>query len=305
MVMSQLLTKMFIFIVLMVIGYVFARKGAVGKEFSRGLSSLVINLFMSASIINPVLNAELHLNGAELLNTMLILSLTMVISYVLATLAAKLAPVPKDNKAQFLLLIAVMNNMFVALPVVEQIYGPQAVFYCSLSCIPFNILLYTYGIWHLKGSGKGGMRIKDIISIPLIATFTALLLFVTKLPVPDALRQLCATIAGGTMPLSMLVIGVSLSSVSLMDAFRNKLIYLSSFFKLVAAPALTWLICRFFTSDPMLLNVAVIISACPTGIITTALSIQYGKDPVFTSEGILQSTALSMATIPVVAWLIV
>lgn len=305
MVMNRLLTKMFIFIVLMVIGYVFARKGSVGKEFSRGLSSLVINLFMSASIINPVLNAELNLEPAALLNVMLVLSLTMVIAYIIAAIAARLVPVQKDNKAQFLLLIAVMNNMFVALPVVEQIYGAQAVFYCSLSCIPFNVLLYTYGVWHLKGGSGGGIRIKDILSIPLIATFTALLLFITKIPVPEALCQLCATIAGGTMPLSMLVIGVSLSSVSLLDAFKNKLMYVSSFLKLVAAPVITWLVCRFFTADPMLLNVAVIIAACPTGIVTTVLSIQYGKDPVFTSEGILQSTALSMATIPMVAWLII
>lgn len=302
---SGLLTKMFIFLVLMVIGYVFARKGSVGEEFTKGLSYLVINLFMSASIINPVLNAELSLSGRELVNTMLVLSLTMLISYALASVAARLAPVPKDKKAQFLLLIAVMNNMFIALPVVEEIYGAQAVFYCSLSCIPFNILLYSYGVWKLKSGGEGSVRIKDILSIPLIATLTALLLFVTKLPVPELLRQLCSSIAGATMPLSMLVIGVSLGSVSLLDAFRHKLMYLASFLRLAIAPALTWLICRSLTDDPMLLSCAVIIAACPTGVVTSVLSIQYGKDPVFTSEGILQSTALSLLTIPVVAWLVV
>ena len=296
---------MFIFLVLMVIGYVFARKGSVGSEFTRVLSYLVINLFMSASIINPVLNAELQLSGTALLSTMLVLSTVMILSYALATEAAFVVPVKKDNKAQFLLLVAVMNNMFIALPVVEQIFGPQAVFYCSLSCIPFNILLYTYGVWQLKSGDKGGISLKDIISIPLLATLTALLLFITDLPVPNVLRQLCSSIAGATMPLSMLVIGVSLSSVSLLDAFKNKLMYLASFFRLVVAPALVWLVCRMLTDDPMLLSCAVIIAACPTGVVTSVLSIQYGKNPVFTSEGILQSTAISMLTIPVVAWLIV
>ena len=305
MAMLGLLEKMFIFLVLMVIGYVFARKGSVGSEFTKGLSSLVINLFMSASIINPVLNAELQLDGPALLNTMLVLTVCMLLSYILATAASKLLPVPKDNKAQFLLLIAVMNNMFVALPVVEQLYGQQAVFYCSLSCIPFNNLLYSYGVLKLKINGKGGIRVKDIFSIPLIATLTALLLFITKLPVPSVLRQLCSSIAGATMPLSMLVIGVSLSSVSLLDAFKNKQMYLSSFLRLIAAPLLVWACCRFLTEDTMLLNCAVIIAACPTGVVTSVLSIQYGKDPVFTSEGILQSTALSLVTIPAIAWLII
>ena len=296
---------MFIFLVLMVIGYVLARKGPFDKNFTKGLSFLVLNLFMSASIINPVLRPQFSLSGAELLNCMLILSLCMIICYVLAAFSARLMPVPKDNKAQFMLLIAVMNNMFVALPVVEELYGSQAVFYCSMSCIPFNVLLYSYGVWQLKSGGKGFLRIKDIFSIPLIATFAALLIFVIKLPVPDVLVQLCSSIAGATMPLSMLVIGMSLSSVGLLEAFKRKTLYISSFLRLAAAPVLVWLVCRMLTNDPMLLNCAVIIAACPTGIVTSVLSLQYGKDAVFTSQGILQSTAISLLTIPVVAWMIV
>ena len=304
MVMARLLTKMFIFLVLMVIGYGFARKTRATPELGKALGALVINVFMSASIINPVLNATLQLDGRTLLHTMLVLCLTMVLAYALATAAARLLPLPRENKGQFLLLVAVMNNMFVALPEVEELFGPQAGFYCSLSCIPFNVLLYTYGVWRLRDGGKGSFRLREMVSVPLIATFTALGIFLLEPPIPSALRELCAAVAGGTMPLSMLVIGVTLSSVSLLDAFKKRWMYLASFLRLLASPLLVFLVCRLLTDDPTLLTTAVIIAACPTGIVTTVLSLQYGRDPVFTSEGILQSTALSLVTIPLVAALL-
>ncbi len=302
--MSGLLTKLFIFVVLMVFGYGFARKNAVSREFSRHLSSLVINFFMTASIINPVLNFELQLDGRALANILLIVCLVMLLSNVLGTLATHFMKLPTEREPLFLLLIAVMNNVFVGMPVVEELYGPQAAFYCALSCIPFNVLLYTYGVYRLKGGRSGGIRLQDIVTMPLIATMTALLIFLLKIPVPPILRELCASVAAATMPLSMVVIGVSLSSVSLADAFKNKCLYGSSFLRLIAGPVLTWLLCRLLTDDPLLLKTAVIIAACPAGVVTSVLAIQYEKDAVFSSQGILQSTVLSMLTIPVFAFLL-
>ena len=49
--MSALLTKMAIFVVLMVIGYFCAKLGAVGPGFAKDASKLVINVFMTATIL--------------------------------------------------------------------------------------------------------------------------------------------------------------------------------------------------------------------------------------------------------------
>ena len=51
--MSPLISKMLIFVVLMVIGYVCARTKFAGREFTRDASKMVINVFMSATIITP------------------------------------------------------------------------------------------------------------------------------------------------------------------------------------------------------------------------------------------------------------
>ena len=301
---SALLTKMAIFVVLMVIGYLCARKGVLSRDFTRGASKLVINVFMSATILNSVINSAIELSGRELAEATVVLSVCMVVGYIVAAVACRLMKYDREHEPLFELQTAVMNNMFIALPVAEQLFGPIAVFYCSLSCLPYNLLLYTYGTGRLSGiDGKGKFSIKDFFSIPLIATLAAVLIFVLRLPVPGVMKELCASMSGATMPLSMIVIGSSLGSVSLLDSFKDKKMYIMSALRLLLIPLIVWLLTGLITDDFVLKTTALIIAASPSAVVVSVLTIQYGRDSIFTSQGILLSTVLSMFTIPVIVYL--
>ena len=301
---SALLPKMLIFVVLMVVGYLCAKTNFAGKEFTRDASKMVINVFMTATIINSVLVSDARLSVKELAVVMLALSIAILVGWVLAAASCRIMGLG-ERAPLFELLIAVVNNMFIALPVVEALFGSEAVFYCSLSCIPFNIILYTYGVYRLHGGGgKESIRLKDIFTVPLIATFVALVVFMLHPPVPGVLRELAGTMAAATMPLSMIVIGSSLGSVGLLDAFRNWKLYIMCFIRLLVCPLLVWLLLGFVTDDLVLKVTSTIIAASPSAVIVSVLAIQYDKDAVFTSEGILLSTVFSMLTIPLVIYII-
>ena len=301
---SALLPKMLIFVVLMVIGYICAKTKFAGKEFTRDASKMVINVFMTATIINSVLVSEARLSGRELAIVMLALSIAIVVGWILAAASCRLMGLG-ERAPLFELLIAVVNNMFIALPVVEALFGSEAVFYCSLSCIPFNIILYTYGVYRLHGGGgKEAIRLKDIFTVPLLATFAALMIFMINPPIPAVFRELAGSMSAATMPLSMIVIGSSLGSVGLLDAFKNWKLYIMCFIRLLLCPLLVWLLLGFVTEDLVLRVTSTIIAASPSGVIVSVLAIQYDRDAVFTSEGILLSTVFSMLTIPLVIYMI-
>ena len=299
-----LIPKMIVFVVLMVIGYLCAKTNFAGREFTKDASKMVINVFMSATIINSVLVSDARLSGGELLQVMLVLCMSVGVCWVLAAVSCRLVGLG-DKAPLFELLIAVMNNMFIALPVVETLFGSQAVFYCSLSCIPFNVLLYTFGIYRLQGGeGKGSVRLRDIFSVPLLATLVALVIFLLRPPVPPVVKELASTMSAATMPLSMIVIGSSLGSVSLLDAFNKGKLYLMCAIRLLLCPLLVWLLAGLMTDDLMLRVTATIIAAAPSGVIVSVLAIQYDRDAVFTSEGVLLSTVFSMLTIPLIVAII-
>ena len=298
---AALLNKMLIFIVLMVIGYVLARRGLFGPDFTKTASSLVLNVFMVGTILSSMISTGAEHDIRDLAQILFLTFVMTAFGYVVSAAAARLMPMEKDLKAPAEILMAAGNNMFIALPIAEAIYGSYAVFIVSVSCIPFNVLLYSYGVWRLKGSGEGkGLRVRDMFSIPLLATLLGMLLIAFRVPVPQAVRGLLSSLSGATMPMSMMVIGASLGSVSLLDAFKKPLLAFTSAVRLLLIPALTFFVLRLLTDDTALLMTNVIIAGAPSAVLCSVLAIQYGRDAVFSSEGVQHSTVCSMLTLPLI-----
>ena len=297
---------MVIFSVLMVIGYVFARKGLVDRSFGRSASMLALNVFLPATILNSVFVANMEIGAGELGKLILMLFLALGTGFVFAAVVIRFLPIRKDpsRRPVYELLLALSNTMFIGLPIAQELFGPVAVFYCALSCIPFNLYAYSYGVWQMKGGKAGSFRLRDILSVAFVATLLAILIFLLHLPVPGIVRELAAVMNGATMPLSLLVIGFSMGTVSLTDAFKNKDLYLASLLRNLVIPVLTWLAVGLFTDDPVLLMTCMLLAASPSAVMVTVFAIQYDRDSVFAAEGVLQSTVLSIATIPLLILLL-
>lgn len=299
---SLLFNTMIVFLALMTIGYVGARMKVLTKEFSKAANKLVMNVFLSASVLNSVLGEQPELSGGQLWHVMLMMSLTMLLCYVVGAAAGRIFRLGGDDRAVMEMLMNVPNTMFVGLPIVQELFGPTAVLYLALSCIPFNVLLYSYGVWRFtcdKGGG-GKFSLKTLFNIPFIATLVSLVVFFFHIPIPAVGTKLIGTLAATTMPMSMIVIGATLGSVNLLDAFREKRVYIVSFFRLLVAPVLAWLMLSLLTNDPILLATGVIIAGCPSGVIVTVLSLEYDHNAVFSSKGVLAATSLCMLTLPLV-----
>ena len=299
---TALLSKMVLFIILLLIGYFASRKGFLSKDFSKSASWLLLNVFLVASILNSVLGERPSLPNNELWMALLFMTVVMVLCYVLGMIFSRF---DHDQTAvQTFLLISVVNSLYVGMPVAQALCGSEGVFYVGLSSVPFNILLYTWGMWALRhGKGKKGIRLKEMISAPLISALLSLLIFVIDLHVPKIVSDLLGSVASATVPISMLVIGATLGNVSLSEAFSKKKLYLINLVRLIVAPLLTCFLLRLFTENKPLLVSLVIVAACPCGVLSTPLSIQCGYDPEYPSECIMLSTALSMITLPALVWI--
>lgn len=295
---SVLLEKMLIFVAMMLIGYLLARRGTLGPEFTRTASKLVIDVFLTGTILNSIIKTGSERSLSNLGEIILMTFVVQILGYVIAAITMRFVSAEKNRAAPMELLIAVPNTMFIALPIAESIYGSYAVLIVSVSCIAFNLLLYSYGIWKMKGGSIGKLRVRDVFSVPLIATLAGILILLLRIHVPGVLMNLFGTLNGATMPLSMMVIGASLGSVSLLEAFRNPILALVSLLRLIIIPVLAWLVCRLMTDDTVLLMTCMLIAAAPSAVMITIVSIQYGRDGVFSSEGVLHSTVCSMVSIP-------
>lgn len=299
--MTVLINKMLLFLVLMALGYAAARSGRLTPAFTKDASWLAMNVFMTATILYSAMGDTGDVTLAETGQVLLIFSGAMLLGYALAFVLARLLRLPPDRAPVFELLMAVMNPLYIGLPVVQLLYGQRAVLYLTINNLPFNVLLFGYGVWRLRGGrdgAKGGSSWKNLLSVPMVATILSLLIFLLRIPVPSAIRDLAGTMAGATVPLSMVVIGSSLGRVRLADAFTEKSLYAVGAVRLLLLPLLTWLLLPLVTGNELLRNTVFITCACPSGVMVSILAIQYGRDAEYASKGVLLTTALSMLTIP-------
>lgn len=298
--MTALFGKMAVLFALLLVGYACARLKLVGPEFNKGLSKLVMNVFLAATILNSVINKELSMTGGEIVFAIGMSTLAMLISIGIAYITPIIFGIKTGDRGMYRLLVAFMNTAFVGYPVVTAVFGEEQLFLASLSNIPFNLLLYTVGIMLLTTGEKGGFKLKKAINAPIIATLTAVLIFSLRIPVPAILEDICSTLASATVPLSMMCVGISLGPVSVKEALTQPRLYLLSLVRLIICPLAVWFVLHFFISDPIMLGVIVAIMSTPTAIVCTILGLEYGRDGIESSEEIFISTALSMVTIPLI-----
>lgn len=297
--MIVLIEKMALLVMLLALGYLCARLKLVGPEFNKGLSKLVINVFLAGMILSSVINKKLEMTGGDVAFGLLMMTLSMLICVGIGWLSPTLLRIKDGDKGMYRILAAFMNNGFMGFPLVAAVYGENTVFFASLSNIPFNLLLYTVGVMLLqKGDKNTKFSIKSVINVPIVATLIAVVIFIFEIPMPKLVDDVADTLSAATVPLSMMCVGLSLGSVSLKEALMQPRLYGISLVRLLICPLAVWLVLRIFITNPVILGTIVILSACPSAIICTILGIQYGRDGVESSEAIFISTMLSMITIP-------
>lgn len=302
---SVLLGKMVIFVVLMAIGYLCARTEYISKAFVADASKITLNVFLAASILNSVLSSEMEFGFGEIAKIIGIQTLSLLLCYLFAYISARIAKLPDNRSSVFEVLVANGNSMFIALPVAQQVYGAMGVFYISMSCLPINVMLYTYCIYRLtKGQDGVKFNLKKVFSVPLVSTLVSLAIFLSGIPMPDMIKSVIGTMSSATMPLSMLVVGASLGGVSFAETFRDKDVYLIGILRLVIVPLIVCFILKLIPMDLVLMKSAMMIAVSPCAMVCTVLAIQYNRDYVFASKSILLTTALSMITIPVWVYLL-
>ena len=300
------LEKMIMLVLLMVVGFAAAKVGWVDGDFSQKASRLVMNVFVVGLIVSSVVNTEPIMTNRELAVAVASVFLVFFLGGALGWLAARLLRFRGRDRNVAWLSVFFMNNVFIGFPVVEALFGEEAIFCASLSNLPFNLLLYTVGVAYLQaGEGRGRVKIRDVFSIPLVATVLAIILFLLQIPVPELVVDTCRTLGAATVPVSMIIVGISLSHVPIREALLDGKAYAVSFVKLILCPVVTWAVLRLFLNPGSLIfGVLVIIAACPSAAMITILSVRFGADDTLASKIKFLSTVLSAVTLPLMVYLL-
>jgi len=297
---------MLVLLVLLAIGYVAGKTGIINQLTNERLTKVVINIVQPARILDSMTGLDNDISIGDAGASILAAASFYIIALPIAFITAKLMRTKSEDSGTYQYILTFGNVGFMGFPVIESVFGNEAMFYCALFNIPFNLLAYSIGLTMLtKKSGKFNLEPKRLLNMPFISAILALVLFLVKMPIPQVLASTFETLGGSTTPLAMLILGGTLAMLPIKELFTQWRIYIVTFIKLLVIPLVTWLVYRVFLGpDSLLLGVIVVLAAMPVATNATMIAIEYGGNQRVVSQSIFFTTVLCVVTIPFISYLL-
>ena len=311
-----LLQQMLIFFLIMLVGMLARKKGIFRQDTGKLLSGIVVNIANPALAVSAVTGSGHSISKSELGTVFAIAGLYYVFLLACTLVIPRVLRAKGKDEGAYQVMTVFSNVGFMGYPLVSSIYGVEAVLYA----IPFNliytVLIYTYGIQTLskgKDNGNRKLSIKEsfrmMCNIGVFSSILAILIFLFEIPVPVPIASALEHLGSLTAPLSMLVIGDSMCDMNLKQLIRNKAMLVFSLIKTLVIPILGLTLLSLIPEsicplvhDPMFFGVCLVMLATPVGSMTAMFAQQYDSNAKLVAEGVAFTTILSVATIPVVSF---
>ena len=285
---------------IVVVGYVAGRLGYMGGEFDKRLSSLVINITCPALILSSAMTGELP-DRRLILPLLGISTLTYIILTGVAFLLPRFLTRKKDDEGIVGFALMFGNVGFMGYPVVASIFGQQAVFYAAVLNVVNTFAVFTIGTILIVGDLSDGRRFqkKVLYSTPMLSAYLAMLIVALGIDgIPRVISQPLTMLGNITVPAALLIIGSSMSNLSVRTMLGNSTVYATTVFRLLLIPAGFYYLCMALGFDPYVVNINTIVIAMPVATYGTILCLKHNRDTTLITEVTLITTLVSMLTIP-------
>lgn len=314
-----LLHQMLAMLIFMMIGYYMSRRAILDQKGEKMLSWLILNVANPSMMISSSISDENTLQLPQLKQTLAAALLMYAVLILLSLVVPQLIRAPRRERGVYREMVVFSNLGFMGFPLAAAMFGPAAVVVTSIFAIPFNALIYTYGILIFehdavqeegeeRQSGKQLLTgaLKKLINPGMICSLLAVVLTLTHPALPDFAEVAATHLSRLTASLSMIVIGASLTAFRIPDLFKDVRLLVFSLIRLIVFPvSLLTLAGPLLAGTPEQLTQALFIAlATPAASMIAMLAQQNGGDHQFAAKGVAVSTLLSVITMPIVAVLL-
>lgn len=294
--------------VLVAVGYVCGRLGYLGGDFDRRLSSLVINVTCPALILSSAMGGQLP-DRRFILPLLLISVLTYVVLSVAGFVLPRYVSRRQEDFGPLGFAMIFGNVGFMGYPVVASIFGSEAVFYAAVLNVVNTFAVFTIGTILITGRGDdvGGRRFqrKVLYSTPMLAAYFTMGIVALRIDnIPVVVSEPLSMLGAITVPAALLIIGSSMSHLSLRTMMGNATVYATALLRLVVLPVAVHFLMTALGFSPFVVNINTLVVAMPVATYGTILCLKYNKDTTLITEVTFITTLLSMVSIPLLVTLL-
>ena len=297
---------------LMIGGFVCRKRGIIDSSASKHLSRLIISVGQPMMIISALNKVQFTSENLTIAWQVTLISFAM--HTLLALLAFGLCKLYKNkNEAKIFEFGLVFANCgFIGFPIMDSILGDGiGSFMGAFYIISFHLFIWTWGLLIL-GRGREDIKLtpkKILFNYGTVPCTIGVLLFFLKplLPVPawlapvwfdGAIGRFLDYLGGLCTPISVLITGSLLATVSLRKTFCNPRLYLHSFFKLILLPMIACILAKLCGLSDTYILLCTAMAAMPGAATITMLAELYDIEPGLASETVGVTSLLATGTLP-------
>ncbi len=305
-----ILQQMLMLFAMMMTGYFIWKKGWFDENAYQRLSKVVVNILNPMLVVNGVMGKDSTGDKSLLLQNLGFVALFFILLSLASFVLIWILRPEKSQRSLYRLMAIFPNVGFMGIPVISSIYGAGCIIYIVFYMLGYNLLLYTYGLFLAKKAAEDAGTLlagtnaqkqwKRMVNPGVVFSLVAVGIFLLNLSVPAPVVNFCDYMGNATIPLSMLLIGMSIAKADIKSIFSDGRIYGFTIIKMVALPIAAILLLKSFKADPVIFGVFALELSMPVGNIVTLIAKEYGADEAACTNGIVLSTLASIFTIPIV-----
>ncbi|WP_125771189.1 AEC family transporter [Companilactobacillus furfuricola] len=299
---GQLSNQIILLFGLMLVGFLIGKLDFLKAQSSSDLTNILIYIISPCLIIGAF---EQDYSAARI-KFFLLAFLAVIILYFIEIIISRLifGRVADENVQRIAIYGSVYSNAgFMGIPLISALFGSSGVFFGVVSLACFNIFNWTHGISLFSHHGEKDETVnwgKILLNPNIVAIVLGMLMFVFSLHLPGTLDQVVKSVGSINTPLSMIVIGNSLTKIKFSREMLEKNLLISIFLRNLIYPIIGIIILRSLGVSGVAFYTTVIMAACPVAGLVVLFTLQAEKDPAPAISIMSLSTLFSLVTIPLI-----
>ncbi len=300
---SQSVISLFL---IMLLGFYGGKRKIITNEINKGLTEMLLQIILPLMILSSfafTYNDSIKINILKTFYySIFVYIIIIMVSWILTT------PVRRDKGKRTILHFANVftNTGFIGFPILNVVYGSEAVIYGSIFNVFFVLFLWTYGVILFKGKMEKGQVMSEILINPsVIAVYMGLIMVFFNIRLPEVLLSSAQLVGGMTGAMSMMIVGVLFSNAKIGKKFKDLSIYYGVFIKMVLIPMLVFFLSVLVKDRSMVTNTIIILVAMPTAAMTPIFADNFNVQRDYATLLMVGTTLASLITLPLLMELII
>ena len=285
-------------------GFAIVKAGIVKDEESKVLSKIVLYLVIPCVIVNAF---QVDYTAQTVKGLMIAFVASVILQIILLIIVVVMGKVLSLNEVE-VASVYYSNSGNLIVPIVTFILGKEWVLYGCVFMSVQLVFLWTHCKKIISRERSYDWK-KIVLNINMISIAVGVVLFFTRIRMPEVIDNTIGAVGNMIGPASMIVTGMLFAGMNLKQIFVNKRVYFVSFLRMLIVPLIALVLIKgsrlanLSADAPKIMLIVFLAVITPSASTVTQMCQVYGNDSQYASAINVVTTLSAIITMPVMVLL--